>query len=188
MKPVDLLIDFMEKKGTPFLIFDSGNKEYQMTKRDIFVYLDLDMEKYVTTTQRASTFFVIKKCEKCKKILTEYYELTIDAPFLFTDDENRLGKENYSGFIDTRHNQSVLSLLTKKYEIPSFRNPAQRGMGTGIFTTLKNQKLAKKREEYPTIFFLHRRKKVTIISVCAVIIQTYFPRTFKAIDKVRRLF
>lgn len=186
VKPVDLLIDFMEKQGTPFLIFDSGNKEYQMTKRDIFVYMGLDTEEYANSTQRASTFFVIKKCDKCEAILKEFYKLTIDAPFLFTDEKNRLGKENYKGFIDTRHNQSVLSLLTKKYGIPSFRSPAQRGMGTGIIRIVRNKKEAKIRGEYPTVFFLHRSKKVTIVSVGAVIMQTYFPRTFRFIDKVRK--
>lgn len=59
-------------------------------------------------------------------------------------------------------------------------------MGTGIIRIIRNKKEAKKRGEYPTVFFLHRSKKVTIVSVGAIIIQTYFPRTFRFIDKVRK--
>ena len=45
VKSVDYLIDFMEKKETPILLFENGYNESQLTKRDIFVYMNMDNKK-----------------------------------------------------------------------------------------------------------------------------------------------
>lgn len=143
VKAVDYLIEFMEKKRTPILLFENGYKESELTKRDIFVYLNMDNKEASETKQRVSTYFIVKKNNFTIKFFEEWLRVALDAPFLFTDDDNRLGKENYSDFIDTRHNQSVLSVLSKKYDLPAFRNPSQWGWGQGIFHVQKQKHKAK---------------------------------------------
>ena len=143
VKSVDYLIDFMEKKETPILLFENGYNESQLTKRDIFVYMNMDNKKTCETKQRVSTYFIVKKNDFTMKFFEEWLHIALDAPFLFTDDDNRLGKENYSDYIDTRHNQSVLSVLSKKYDLPAFRNPSQWGWGQGLFHVQKQKHKAK---------------------------------------------
>jgi hypothetical protein len=46
---------------------------------------------------------------------------------LLTDMENQLGYPNYEGFHEHRHDQSILSLLSKKYGLMAFRDPSQFG-------------------------------------------------------------
>src|SRR5699024_603854 len=114
-------------------------------------------------------------------------QIALEAPYLFTDDDNKLGKKNYEDFIDTRHNQSVLSVLSKKYGIPAFRNPSQWGWGQGIIHILSQKCRAKQTQEvYPTVFLLHRSRKVTVLSVSAVIFQNLFPRSFKTVNRIRK--
>ena len=186
VKSVDYLIDFMEKKETPILLFENGYNESQLTKRDIFVYMNMDNKKTCETKQRVSTYFIVKKNDFTMKFFEEWLHIALDAPFLFTDDDNRLGKENYSDYIDTRHNQAVLSVLSKKYDLPAFRNPSQWGWGQGLFHVQKQKHKAKLSGGYPTIFMLHRSKKVTFFSVSAVVFQNMFPRSFKVINRIRK--
>jgi hypothetical protein len=44
-----------------------------------------------------------------------------------SDDANVLGKPDYPGFREHRHDQSIFSLLTKRYDLPAFRDPSQWG-------------------------------------------------------------
>ena len=50
---------------------------------------------------------------------------------LITDVENMLGKENLAGFREHRHDQSILSLLAKKWAIGVYRTPSQYGNKLG---------------------------------------------------------
>ena len=46
---------------------------------------------------------------------------------IVSDDPNVMGKDNPKSFRDHRHDQSVLSLLSKKWGLPAFRDPSQYG-------------------------------------------------------------
>lgn len=187
IKSADYLIELMEKNKQSILLFEASGSEGAMSKRDIFVYLGMDNETTRNSVQRASTYFVVKKNEFSMKFFTEWLQIAIEAPFLFTDEDNKLGQKNYKEFIDTRHNQSVLSVLSKKYNIPAFRNPSQWGWGRGIVHILTNKRKAKEEGVYyPTIFLLHRSKNAGTFDVIAVLVQNLFPRFFELIKKKRR--
>lgn len=61
-----------------------------------------------------------------------------------TDDKNVLGSANYKGFHDHRHDQSILSLLAKKWKLKVYTDPSQWGSSHG--------------RAYPTILNHHRMK------------------------------
>jgi hypothetical protein len=46
---------------------------------------------------------------------------------IITDIENQCGLPNFSEFVDHRHDQSIFSLLIKKYKIIPYRDPSQFG-------------------------------------------------------------
>jgi hypothetical protein len=189
-RKVQFLIDFMEKKELELLLFENEFLERMMTKRDVFTYLELDMPAVTDSKQRISTFFLVKKTKRTILFFNEYLQLALEVPFLFTDEENKLGKENYADFIDHRHNQSVLSVLSKKYNIPAFRDPSQWGNGTGLVKVLKNIiKRIMHKDEYPTVFISHRSKSVTFITKIKTYYKNLFPRSFNSVrSKIKNRF
>ncbi len=84
------------------------------TKRDAFILMGVDLPFYSETGQFNAAFQVYKKSKFTEIFLEEYLYYAQDKRII-TDDKNELGMPNYDGFIDHRHDQSILSLLTKKY-------------------------------------------------------------------------
>ena len=106
--------------------------------------------------------------------------MTYKAPYLFTDEDNKLGLSNYPEFVDTRHNQSVLSVLSKKHNIKAFWDISQWGIGTGIIEKIKvKQERIEQGMYYPMIMISHRRKQVHWYTFIAVAFQNMFPKTCK---------
>ena len=86
------------------------------TKRDCFILMKCDNEKYWESIQVEAGIIVVKKTEYSIKIVDEWLEWCKNENIL-TDIPNICGKDNFSCFIDHRHDQSVLSNLAKKYNI-----------------------------------------------------------------------
>ena len=187
VKPVRNLIDIMQRDNVDIMVFDMKNNiEKFYTKRDIFVYLDCDKKKYTDTPQRCSTYFLFKKTENTLHFFKEYSELTLKAPYLFTDEENKLGYPNYPEFIDTRHNQSVLSVLSKKYGVEAYWDLSQWGIGTGIIEKIKIRKeRIKLGMNYPMIMLSHRRKKVYWYTFVIIAFQNMFPKICKGLITIK---
>lgn len=113
LKSVLPIVKYMETKNKDILCFRLPLIEKQWTKRDAFLLMGCDSEKYTDSPQTLATFFLLKKTKKSIDFISEYKKYSFDSRIL-SDDPNVLGKENYQGFIEHRHDQSVLSLLSKK--------------------------------------------------------------------------
>ena len=100
--------------------------ESNWTKRDAFVFMGCDELGFDKTRQRLASFIVIRKSEFSIHFFDQYLAYCENKNIL-TDLENISGLPNYDGFKDHRHDQSVFSLLTKKYSLPAFRDPSQWG-------------------------------------------------------------
>lgn len=68
--------------------------------------------------QYASGLIFIRKCKKSIEIIKLWNEILQNNFELVTDIHNN-DKDNYDGFIDNRHEQSIWSLLCKYYHIES---------------------------------------------------------------------
>ena len=92
--------------------------EYQFTKADLLDYFGFLNEKKITHTPQywAGSFF-LKNCEKTKNFLSEWISFFDEKFELINDSKSFL--KNYDGFVENRHDQSVFSLLCKKYSIKS---------------------------------------------------------------------
>ncbi len=111
-------INFMEDHHIDVLGSRTGlYQEKDWTKRDVFVALDLDREPYLTQSQCRAGFLILKKTEKAISLIDEWLELAQNYN-LITDAPNVYGKENYEGFCEHRHDQSILSLLMGRDKIP----------------------------------------------------------------------
>lgn len=113
-KNVRSFIDNLEKQGIDFLLQNTRFIEKEYTKRITFVKMNADEKKYTDTLQRAGTP-LIKKTDENVHLVEEWLKYCGDRE-LITKTEAEEAYENYPGFIEDREDQSILSVLSKKYE------------------------------------------------------------------------
>ena len=92
------------------------------SKRDAFILMDCDSEKFADTPQFVASYMLFKKTPHTVALIDEYLMYAQD-PRIITDIPNQMGKDNYPGFRDNRHDQTIWSLLCKKEGITPFEIP-----------------------------------------------------------------
>jgi hypothetical protein len=95
--PIEPLLDVSRHDCQDVIVFELPYPERRWTKRDAFVLLDCDRPEFAEEER------------------------------LLTDRPNQCGLPNYRGFQEHRHDQSLLSLLTKKQGLVAYRDPSQQG-------------------------------------------------------------
>jgi len=122
--PLFNLLD--EQDMIPFVIDpEPRNKETLQTKRDCLILMDCDSEKYTQTYPIGASFMLLKKTNLTEKFFSDYLTYSQDERCI-TDTPSTLGEE-YSEFMNHRHDQSIYSLLCKKYDLKFYRDPSQFG-------------------------------------------------------------
>ncbi|NTV48331.1 MAG: hypothetical protein HGB32_08520 [Geobacteraceae bacterium] len=128
IRPVTPLIDSSVATGQEIVVFDLTYLEREWTKRDAFILMDCDSEKYSESIQRLGSFSLWKKSTFTMNFVDEYLRYAQDERII-SDMENQCGYPNYPEFKEHRHDQSIFSLLTKKYDLKAYRDPSQFGNG-----------------------------------------------------------
>ncbi len=171
---IQYLIDCMEQEETPLMIFSLEQERIEKgnTKRDAFVLTGCDEARYTDTPQSIGGYFVCKKAPEVKAYLDEVLHYAQDIRII-SDKPNVMGLPNYAEFADHRHDQSVISLMSKKYGFKRFRDPSQFGMTNRYETEVE------RRSTYPQIVDSHRLNAGSLLEV-------RFRRT-KAVRKISGL-
>ena len=126
VSPVQPLLDLTNQFPQDVIPFGLELLEKHYTKRDAFVLMNCDEAKFTDTDQRLASFIVLRNSKASKNFVSEWLQYCTDERIL-TDKENTQGKDNDAEFLHHRHDQSVFSLLTKKYDLTVFRDPSQWG-------------------------------------------------------------
>ena len=113
-KDISKFIAFMKKESVNMLLREQSFVEKVYTKRDTFIYMKCDTPQYAESHQIWAGAFIIRKSEQTMQFVNEWLNYATDARIL-TDIPNTCGKDNYDGFLTHRHDQSIFSLLCKKY-------------------------------------------------------------------------
>ena len=142
------LVDFLKEKKLDMYLHRLPHLERQYTKRDAFILLGVDQPFYAETGQFNAAFQIYRKTKFTEFFLAEYLYYAQDKRII-TDDANELGVGNYDDFRDHRHDQSILSLLTKKY-----------GQVNANKTNLDINLIKNYQEVMPTIFCHYRQRGV----------------------------
>jgi len=159
---VSFLIKTMLKNNIDIMAFSLGKYiEKNYTKKDVFLKLKADYDSIINTPQILGGYVLIKKNAKTIKFVEEWLKFSQDEQ-LITDIPSI--HKNYEGFIENRHDQSIYSVLIKKYNIPVFRDPSQYG----IHRKKYYDQNVLKRSTYPQILDSHRYSKAT----CKIQIKT----------------
>ena len=81
---------------------------------DLFEYLDMRNEKELNAPQLFATTFTLRKCDHSVNIVKKWYETSC---IYHNIDDTPSIQPNDPSFIDHRHDQSIFSLLRKKYGV-----------------------------------------------------------------------
>jgi len=158
IKPVDSLVNLIHDTDG-VMVFRLGNESYSkesnQTKRDAFILTGCEGEKYTDTYSRISGFNIWKKNDFSITVIKEwlYYN---QIPNCVTDSPSILG-DNFPGFREHRHDQSILSLVSKKYNIKSYPTPCQFWSG-GVITNKLNLEQSYFERPYGNVIDNHRNK------------------------------
>jgi len=105
---------------------DSVNlTERLWSKRDAFSILGVDIEEIYDTVIRKATFSCYQTNPDSIHFVSEWLFHAMDRRVI-SDDEN-VFMQNIDGFQENRHDQTIMSLLSKKYGIPAFMDVSQYG-------------------------------------------------------------
>ena len=116
----DIVSSHLEKNDL-FLV-NRGYNHGQWTKRDCFVLMECDEKKYHDHVQLEAGVLGLKKTEFTQKLISEWFEYSKNENIL-TEIPNISGQENLPTFREHRYDQSILTNLSIKYNLNSFRFP-----------------------------------------------------------------
>ena len=150
---IEYLISCMERDKTDIMLFSLDNTERKYTKRDAFVLMGCDNRLYADSLQRLASYGVFRKTPYTERFVDEWLRYSKDRRII-TDDPNCMGKPNYDDFVDHRHDQSILSILSKKWGIDAYRDPSQAGL-TGRYANVVEKEILL-RSTFPQVIDIHR--------------------------------
>ena len=116
----------IRKKNTMMRFFEHVKKDYvicsnngidrQWIKMDLILKLDMLDDNYLNKEMRQAGAILFNICDKTRDLVNKWYELSCEYHNI--DDTPSISK-NFNCFMEHRHDQSIFSLLTKKYNLYS---------------------------------------------------------------------
>lgn len=156
---IKYLINDMEKMNTDIMVFELPLIEKQWTKNELFNLMECVEEEYKESNQILGTYFLIKKSDYSMKFFEKYLKYACIEDVLNDKYDEELQCED---FIDHRHDQSLLSLLSKKEKLRPFRDPSQFGIRpweyAGESRLIRYKRY--KNSNYPKIILSQRRVNI----------------------------
>ena len=120
------LFEVLRNHDQDIFVSCSTHQERTYTKRDAFVLMGCDRMEWANSEQRIASFLGFRNSKRSRDFCREWLRYCTDERIV-TDSPNVMGKDNYSGFKEHKHDQSVLSLLSKRASLQVFRDPSQWG-------------------------------------------------------------
>ncbi len=124
-KMVEEIIQMIDNKTGIFITHNKPNEpiflEKQYSKGDAFFLMNANDKQYYDTPQAWGGFIIIKNNFIALQIVTEWFtyvqdeRIVTNLPSIITS--------NYDTFIENRNDQTVLSIICKKYKIPLVNFP-----------------------------------------------------------------
>lgn len=133
--------------------------EKQYTKPELFEIMECNNENYKESNQIQGGFVIVKKSERSMNFIREWLNLCC-MPGVLSMNTEKKEKAEENGFIEHRSDQSVISLLAKKYNIVPHLDPTQFGRVPELyrFDNKVTFKIPEHSEKYKVCIVLHRSK------------------------------
>ena len=112
------LVPFLKNNNfeSDVILVRGAHPNRDWTKRDCFVYMMCDEEKYWNHNQLEAGIGFYKKTPKTMKVVREWLEFCKN-PNILTDVPNISNLPNFDNFQDHRHDQSVLTNIAVKHDL-----------------------------------------------------------------------
>lgn len=170
-KRLDHVIEHVQKNNGLGLFYNAGKLSHYC-KRDLFVAMNCDEERYYTAPLIHANFMIFVKNETTLSFLTEVLNYATTSE-LITDAPNGLGKENISGFIDHRHDQSIFSLAMHKNAYTILMDATQFRVKEALFN-IEQGDIFPGPVNYRSVAFIHRYKNNQLWKLCGDIFRKVF--------------
>lgn len=109
------------------IVFGNANDlNASWTKRDCFVLMDCDTERFWYASHCDASLIMLKKCSRSIEFLTQWLHFGCNDNII-SNIPNSCGLPNRPEYIEHRYDQSILSVLAEKFKLPLFRMPSQFG-------------------------------------------------------------
>lgn len=115
----EILPIFKNYKFTDLILLGGGYMNSHYTKQDCFDIMGCSSEKYYGAIQLEAGFSLWKKTQFSMNLLDEWERYCFNL-YANGENENLSGKVNSKEYIAHRHDQSILTNLKIKYQIPVF--------------------------------------------------------------------
>jgi hypothetical protein len=139
LKKADNLITELNKYDQDIIGFELPLIEEQWTKQELFNNMDCNEKRHFESNQIMGSFMLIKKTLFSAKFFQEFLNISCDEMNI-TDKYNQEISQS-DCFIDHRHDQSIFSLLYKKYNLRPFKDPSQFGENPIAYSGEQNPKI-----------------------------------------------
>jgi len=117
------LIKKMEHLSQDIGLFELPLIEKQWTKKNVFKFFGVcDTHEFANTNQVSASFQLIKKTDFSLLFYSRYLNICQIESLI---DDSLMPQDKNSFFIENRHDQSILSLLSKTYKIRPFADISQ---------------------------------------------------------------
>lgn len=131
--------------------------ERQFTKREAFEKMNLVDEEYTDTPQISATFIAFRNTEFSRTFITEWLNCCCNEDILAPVEDRT---KECVDFYDHREDQSVLSLLAKRYRIKAWSDPSQYGRLPEKYIRSGCNMIYYGKEDYCPFILHHRLKKI----------------------------
>lgn len=135
------------------------------TKRDCFVLLGGDTPAVHQAQQLMSGVQIYRNGPQARDFLRETFAATADSRVL-TDQPNTQGLDNLPGFREHRHDQSVLTIVACRHDLPHFPDPTQYGHNAprpALSRAIDG--IDRPAANYGLIFDLHRKRDRGVLTM-----------------------
>lgn len=120
VRSIQYLVNNMEKIDAEVFLSSILLPNRDWCKRDAFIKCGCDIPECINSHQIEATYVLVKKGEKALRFLERWQKYASD-PQVNSDLPNQLGKDNYPGFRENRHDQTALSLAAYREGIVGHR-------------------------------------------------------------------
>jgi len=154
-------------------VTDTPLIEKQFTKPSLFSRMGCEEKKFTDTRQIQATFIGVRKTVATMRLIEEWYTLCADYDCLTPEEKSATYPDYY---VAHREDQSILSLLCKKYGINPHQDPTQYSKYEFVYCRENWQYQLNPRREYPISILLHRTGNVSWGIVCKEYFRIFCPR------------
>ena len=131
IKPMEPLLKLIQEKEVVGFKMSGNHKEGQYTRKAVIEKLGLNPTEVAQTNQDMASFMGVKKTshtERKDHVIGTWLNYCQD-PALIMD--KPFSPNEFEGFIDHRHDQSLWSLVSKMFNVHKAPDPSQWGLQSG---------------------------------------------------------